>query len=295
MNLLKLQYFIDIADCRSISAAARKNFIAQQSMSSALRSLERFYNVRLFTRTSPLQLTETGQRLYTAAKQAIAAMDEFRAGLTQAEKPLILGLDFDSTPPFLAELLAKVNADRDSPIDIRLLTAPPIDDADLHIGMTPPEGCDSVILLHDTSVVVASRDLIKQTYGSDMDTVLAQVTASQNLYLLHKLPFAVIENNDSMPPFMQGLNIAARCNRGDLTRELCSRGHCALLIGGDYARRDFSGRDDILILPVNVPEMSIVLYIYYKTGRALSSEAQRFLLAATEFFASPEQTGRVSL
>lgn len=79
MNYLKLKYFIDMADCGSISAAARKNIIAQQSMSACLRSLEAHYGVKLFRRSTPLQLTPEGQRLYTMAHKVLALMDLSKA------------------------------------------------------------------------------------------------------------------------------------------------------------------------------------------------------------------------
>lgn len=51
MTLQQLKYFIEVANCGSINKAAERLFIAQPSLSNALRELETEIGLELLTRT----------------------------------------------------------------------------------------------------------------------------------------------------------------------------------------------------------------------------------------------------
>ncbi|MCF2556628.1 LysR family transcriptional regulator [Fournierella massiliensis] len=58
MNLKRAQYMKTIAECGSITAAAKKLFISQPSLSQMLRQLEKEIGTPIFDRSiSPLRLT----------------------------------------------------------------------------------------------------------------------------------------------------------------------------------------------------------------------------------------------
>lgn len=64
MTLQQIRYFIAVAECGSISAAAKKLFISQSSISEAIKEIESTYGITVFNRHSRgIQLTRDGDEL----------------------------------------------------------------------------------------------------------------------------------------------------------------------------------------------------------------------------------------
>lgn len=71
MYFREMEYVITVAECRSITAAAKKLFISQPSLSYALSRIEGKLGVKLFDRShQPLTLTYAGEK-YVAASRDI--------------------------------------------------------------------------------------------------------------------------------------------------------------------------------------------------------------------------------
>ena len=65
MRVEVMQYFVEIADMKSISRLSKKNNIPQQSLSSMIFSLENELGVQLFFRSGiGLTLTKAGKEFY---------------------------------------------------------------------------------------------------------------------------------------------------------------------------------------------------------------------------------------
>ena len=76
MNLKQARYFKTIAQCGTITSAARCLYISQPSLSQTLRQIEDEAGVPLFDRsTSPFRLTYAGER-YLKAAEAMLEIDE---------------------------------------------------------------------------------------------------------------------------------------------------------------------------------------------------------------------------
>ena len=271
-----------MADCGSISAAARKNIIAQQSMSACLNALEKHYGVTLFTRSTPLQPTPEGARLYGTAKQILSLMESFEQSLVREPTPLNIGLCFGNMPPFLAEVLDTLNENRTSPLDVRIWpdcadrsNLP--ENVELFIGMTPPEDCHGILLLKDTYAVAMAQSLFEKAFKERPapDTSLAS---------FHDLPFAAFTPDNQLPPFMSGLNVVSRSNNGDIIAGMCRKGKCAILIARDYAESEFSDAEDILQFPVDIAAPGLALYVYYRKNQPLSEAARDFIAETKRFF-----------
>ena len=72
MTLHHLRVFIKVAECGSVSAAARECHLAQPTVSQLIKELEDFYAARLFERLSKrLYITEEGRRLLSRAKEVV--------------------------------------------------------------------------------------------------------------------------------------------------------------------------------------------------------------------------------
>lgn len=76
MTIRHLKIFVTVVEEHTMSSAAKKLYIAQPSVSQAVRELEEHYNAALFYRHSKkLYITETGKLLYTYARQVISQFD----------------------------------------------------------------------------------------------------------------------------------------------------------------------------------------------------------------------------
>ena len=65
MQRRQLQYFIEVVDCGSISAAAQKLFVAQPSLSRTINAMEHEMNGPLLERTGlGVRSTQTGCQMY---------------------------------------------------------------------------------------------------------------------------------------------------------------------------------------------------------------------------------------
>ena len=84
MNFKQATYIRTIVQEGSISAAARKLFISQPSLSQMVRQAESEYGVQLFDRSvSPLRLTFAGERYLEAANQILTVNERMENELRE--------------------------------------------------------------------------------------------------------------------------------------------------------------------------------------------------------------------
>lgn len=78
MTKKELTYVKTVADCKSISHAARQLYMAQPSLSQAIQRIEDTIGTPLFNRTTAgLSLTYAGERYYHMAAQVLKMYDDF--------------------------------------------------------------------------------------------------------------------------------------------------------------------------------------------------------------------------
>ena len=96
MDLRELGYFVAVFEEGSVSAAARRSFISQPSVSAALAALEAELGATLFVRhRQGVTPTAAAARLYPTARRLIAEAQALRASFrapAPARTPLALGL-----------------------------------------------------------------------------------------------------------------------------------------------------------------------------------------------------------
>ncbi|MCU6761581.1 HTH-type transcriptional regulator gltC [uncultured Roseburia sp.] len=65
MNIMRMQYFVDVARMENVTKAAQQNYISQTAMSQQIANIENELEVKLFTREKGrLHLTQAGQTFY---------------------------------------------------------------------------------------------------------------------------------------------------------------------------------------------------------------------------------------
>lgn len=78
MNMQALSYFLQVADAKSYSVAAKKIYVAQSSLSTAVKKLEEELSVKLFSYDGKsLHLTLEGERFYELTRDFLSSYDSF--------------------------------------------------------------------------------------------------------------------------------------------------------------------------------------------------------------------------
>lgn len=84
MNLKQAQYVKTIAECGSLTAAAKKLFVSQPSLSQMLRQLEQEIGLPIFDRSvTPMRLSFAGEKFLQAADRILAANEELENQLRE--------------------------------------------------------------------------------------------------------------------------------------------------------------------------------------------------------------------
>lgn len=78
-TLRQLKYFVTTVECGSVAEASRKLYIAQPSISTAVKGLEESFGVQLFIRhhAQGVSLTPAGARFYRKAQELLRMAHEF--------------------------------------------------------------------------------------------------------------------------------------------------------------------------------------------------------------------------
>ena len=173
MIFMALQYFLIIEQEGSFSAASRRLFVSQQSLSESMKKLEAEVGAELFVRRRPLQLTEAGRRFAAGARQMLAARDEMMRDIealsVRQRDHLTLAVSTFQAPPFLPELLQSFLAEHPQ-IEVSVIKrqvrgiARHLDDVDLYFSFLPldPELEHIPLIEQDKLVLVVRRGLLAQ-------------------------------------------------------------------------------------------------------------------------------------
>ena len=147
MDLRLLRYFVAVADCGSVTAAAREVRVAQPSLSRQVRGLERQLGLALFDRSEGrLALSTAGRRFLPVARDLLARADLAARAAAAIRDGALSDLTIscpattltDVIAPFLAtwterDPMPRVDALLPARIYPSLATG-----ADLAVGTTPP-------------------------------------------------------------------------------------------------------------------------------------------------------------
>lgn len=109
MDARQLEYFLAVADHRSFNRAAASLYLAQPSLSQAIRNLERELDVLLFHRIGRrIQLTEAGRAMIEPARQVLRDLETAQAA-AESVKGLHAGrLEIASMPSPAVQPLATI-------------------------------------------------------------------------------------------------------------------------------------------------------------------------------------------
>ena len=116
MDFKQLSYMIKVAECRSITRAARELYISQPSLSQFIAKAEDELGIKIFDRaTTPLSLTYAGEKYLEAAVKIIKINDNIKSELRDImdyrKGRLVVGIPKERCgymmPPILKEFKQK--------------------------------------------------------------------------------------------------------------------------------------------------------------------------------------------
>lgn len=171
VELRQLRYLLAVADAGSFTAAARRAFVTQPTLSNAIGNLESELGVTLFERTPRgAILTDDGRRVVRHARTALAATEALRVPGDQpdVQRPLRVGIAPTLPAGLVAATLAhigdaagarRIRVDSGSPATHRRRLATGRLDALLAVLNDPPSaGSRQVELAEDCMCLAYARE-----------------------------------------------------------------------------------------------------------------------------------------
>ena len=169
MNLRQLNIFINVAKTLNITKTSKELYLAQPSVSLAIKELENEYNIKLFKRIKQrLILTEEGKVLLRYAKQIVSDINLFDDKANNlAKKPkLNLACSLSIGENYLANLIKNYKDKEDFSFHFNILISSKIINGilngDYDLGIVESEVNDKSLikikLMEDKLKVIASRD-----------------------------------------------------------------------------------------------------------------------------------------
>lgn len=113
MRIEQLQYLVKVAECGSITQAAKQLYLSQPSLTKAIQQLELEFRIQIFTRTSAgIELTSPGKNFLHRAKDVLASVDtlhDLYNGYNPNESLLSLAsVQWDALYPLLLQVQQKL-------------------------------------------------------------------------------------------------------------------------------------------------------------------------------------------
>lgn len=201
MNFSSMDYFIVLARERNFSRAAEQLHMTQQSLSAHIASLEQELDCKLFVRHVPLELTYAGERFLDYAMsftESISSMRQEFCDISANQKGVLrIGIAFTRSRALMPRLIPAFQSkypnisielaeDSNATLAKNLLNG----EIDLAIANFPYTLQDVEFhgFYDEEVVLLISRQLIKDLYGTESGRVLTGLAAG-NLAFLRTCPF----------------------------------------------------------------------------------------------------------
>ena len=199
-TLRQLKYFLTTVECGSVAEASRKLYIAQPSISTAIKGLEESFGVQLFIRhhAQGVSLTPSGTRFYRKAQELLRMSKEFEQNAL-ADNDVVAGqIDigcFETVAPlYLPRLIAGFRSQYPG-VEIRIHDG---EQQELVQGLTGGRFDLAIFYEHDLDTTITTEPLMpaQRPYAllpaghrfAQQSSVSLRDLASEPLVLLDVLP-----------------------------------------------------------------------------------------------------------
>nr|WP_243434597.1 LysR family transcriptional regulator [Pseudomonas sp. 30_B] len=159
----QLKYFVTTVECGSVAEASRKLYIAQPSISTAIKGLEESFGVQLFIRhhAQGVSLTPSGARFYRKAQELLRMAHEFEQNAL-ADNDVVAGqIDigcFETVAPLYLPRLIAGFRERYPGVEIRISDG---EQQELVQGLTAGRFDLALLYDHDLDGTIATDPLMQ--------------------------------------------------------------------------------------------------------------------------------------
>ncbi|MCU6703334.1 LysR family transcriptional regulator [Muriventricola aceti] len=298
MNLLNLEYFLVAAEEMNFTRAAKRLYIAQQSLSNHIARLEDSLGVELFDRTPPMTLTPAGLCLLRYAKQFQISLDDLKRELQDIKdcksSELTLGITQGRGAIYLPILLPRFQAEYPN-LKIHLLEASSAQleqalhegKADLIIGFAPkdPLQITAQKAWKEEYVILAPKTILKdylpQRWGQ-----LVQAPERVTLKDLEPCPFLSIQRDLYVGSIFQHCcarvhmipNVIVESRNINIVLGLCMKGMgilvCPKVFLYPYLQTQILQKGELLLFPLDYSDQ---IYVSYLTQKYMSYGTQKLI------------------
>jgi len=275
MDIRSLRYFIAVYEERSLSAAAKRCFVAQPSISTTVAQLEDDLGTKLFLRHSKgVSPTDSGSQLYPHACKMVSDLSAMRSLFTDTLTPLALSI---SLTPFLSGALIsqviKTMLDEVSGLTLKLVDES--ESADLRFT------CQRYATDEDVFYPLWEDDYV---IAMPLDHWLADF-ASLSIKQIDKQPFIsrtpcdILESwNYLMQKQELTTDVRAQVKTEEYALDLVAAGLGISLIPEHSAR----GRSDLCLRPLNYVKLKRVVGLAHKKERSFPAHLINTILTAKQ-------------
>ena len=287
----ELQYFIVVAEELNITKASKRLFISQQSLSTYLSRLEKYYGVLLLERKPRLRLTYAGECLLSAARQIDEVNNRLHQILLEIRNEVrgkvSLGVPRPRSEIILPDLLLRYKTDFPD-VEFRLIekNTPELaemalnNQLDLFIGFEPilSNEFHRIPLLYDTLFLVVSNDILQERFKDNCLRCIQDFKQGVDLSLFRDITFILPSEGSSIRTridnYLHDHNIrfekVIQSSVGSLNIELCIRnmgvGICSEMSKEQVLKNilAYPTHNEIHFFPINSIEPSSIVLAYRK-------------------------------
>lgn len=294
MNLKQIEAFVEIAEGKSFSQAAKKLYLTQPTISAHIAALEKDLNTRLFNRnTKEVNLSDDGKRLYTYAVEMMRLQKKiYKTFEAKVDNPGFEGVKVgSSTVPaqyILPDLMGEFAEQNTQGVEIQIVEGQSVDiveavlEEDVEVGFVgtciPKDNLEYIPLMEDEMVVVMpNTKSFVERYENRTDD-LEWLRNSAYVFREHESGTGTETLNIlvEMGVDPRRIRVVAQVESNESAKRLVGAGW------GISIMSKLSVKEDIecgKLLEVDVLEghKSRKLHMVHKTDKALSKEAQVFV------------------
>lgn len=294
MNLKQLEAFVQVAEKKNFSRAAKAMFLTQPTVSAHISGLEKELNTRLLIRnTKDVELSEEGERLYEYAKQITLLMEQIVQEFgsePDVEEQSTVTIAASTVPAqyLLPEILAKFRQkypkeqfqilESDSTGVVEQVAARTVD-----IGLTGTElskkHCEFLPFYEDDLIVITpNTEQFRRRKQGKEDTVLEWLrseplimreegsgTRKETMKILQQLGLRI-----------EGLNVIASVENPETIKRSVSSG-MGISVLSALSARDAVSNGSVLGFSLGEMQGKRQIYVVYNKNFRLSPGAERVL------------------
>ncbi|TYL46799.1 LysR family transcriptional regulator [Marinomonas sp. IMCC 4694] len=275
MDIRSLRYFIAVYEERSLSAAAKRCFVAQPSISTTVAQLEDDLNTKLFVRHSKgVSPTDSGSQLYPHACKMVSDLSAMRHLFTETPAPLSLSI---SLAPFLSGALIgqviKTMLDEVNGLTLKLVDQS--ESADLRFTCQRYTSEEDVFypLWEDDYVIAMPLD----HWLADLPSLSIKQIDKQPF--ISRTPCDILESwNYLMQKQELTTDVRAQVKTEEYALDLVAAGLGISLIPEHSSR----GRNDVCLRPLNDVKLKRVVGLAHNKQRSFPAHLINTILAAKQ-------------